>query len=111
MRTFNEFWELLSPKAEYANRKRACFEFWNGQNEKQQEAIYDTIKEKLSKGKFVDFNPLFALMNNSHKDEPTNYRGRAIPAGMKVYSAKWNGSFGMYTAEDIEKFHMERPEG
>ena len=65
MKTFNEFWELLSPKAEYANRRRACFEHWNNLSENQQDALYETISDKLSKGKFVDYNPLFAMKNNT----------------------------------------------
>ena len=65
MRTFNEFWELLSPKVEFANRKRACFDLWNSLSENRQNELYDTISDKLSKGKFVDYNPLFAMKNNS----------------------------------------------
>ena len=66
MKTFNEFWELLSPKAEYANRRKACFALWNELTENQQETLYNVISDKLSKGKFVDYNPLFAMKNNSH---------------------------------------------
>ena len=65
MKTFNEFWELLSPKAEYANRRKACYELWNKLSENQQNSLYETISDKLSKGKFVDYNPLFAMKNNS----------------------------------------------
>ena len=71
MKTFNEFWNLLSPKIEYANRRRACFSLWNELSEDQQEALYDSISEKLSKGKFVDYNPLFAMKNNSQRARQT----------------------------------------
>ena len=42
MKTFNEFWELLSPKAEYANRRRACYDLWNKllENPTGQKVIY-----------------------------------------------------------------------
>ena len=70
MKTFNEFWELLSPKAEYANRRRACFELWNTLPKNRQDAIYEAISDKLSKGKFVDYNPLFALKNNNTEPRP-----------------------------------------
>jgi len=43
MKTFIDIWQLLSPKAEYVNN------------------IFDLISDKLSKGKFVDYNPLFAI--------------------------------------------------
>jgi hypothetical protein len=65
MKTFNDIWLLLSPKAEYANRKRACYDLWCQLSAEQQDVLYETISEKLSKGKFVDYNPLFALKNNS----------------------------------------------
>ena len=67
MKTFNDFWELLSPKVEYANRRRACYDLWNNLSENQQDALYEVIREKLSKGKFVDYNPLFAMKNNSQQ--------------------------------------------
>ena len=40
---------------------------------------------------------------------PTNYRGRAIPPGIKVFSAAYNGTFGMYTQQDIARYHLELP--
>lgn len=40
---------------------------------------------------------------------PTNYRGRAIPPGIKVFSAAYNGVFGMYTQQDIARYHLELP--
>ena len=46
MKTFIDIWQLLSPKAEYVNN------------------IFDLISDKLSKGKFVDYNPLFAIKNH-----------------------------------------------
>lgn len=71
MKTFNEIWQLLSPKVEYANRRHACYEFWCKLSEDQQNALYETISDKLSKGKFVDYNPLFALKNNSQRPQQT----------------------------------------
>ena len=71
MKTFNDIWQLLSPKTEYANRKRVCYEYWCKLSESQQNALYETISEKLSKGKFVDYNPFFALKNNSQRPQHT----------------------------------------
>jgi len=67
MKTFNDIWQLLSPKVEYANRRRACYELWCNLSENQQDTIFETISEKMSKGKFVDYNPLFALRNNCQR--------------------------------------------
>lgn len=98
MRTFNELWELLSPKAEYANRRRACFELWNNLPENRQDVLYETISDKLSKGKFVDYNPLFAMKNNSQ--EP-----RRQTMSFNDYYSK----FG--TTEEQDGWHMANPTG
>ena len=46
---------------------RACHELWNSLTENQQDTIFDAISEKLAKGKFVDYNPLFAIKNHSRQ--------------------------------------------
>ena len=102
MRTFNEFWELLSPKVEFANRKRACFDLWNSLSENRQNELYDTISDKLSKGKFVDYNPLFAMKNNSL---PLKGAGGLQTLSFNDYYAK----FG--TTEEKDGWHMANPTG
>ena len=97
MRTFNELWDLLSPKAEYANRRRACYDLWNSLSEDRQDALYDTISDKLSNGKFVDDNPLFAMKNN-------NQRQRQV-LSMADYYAKYG------TTSETDGWHMENPTG
>ena len=99
MRTFNELWELLSPKVEYANRRRACYEWWNKLPENRQDALYDTILDKMSKGKCVDYNPLFAIMNNSESHRL-----------MQTLSyAEYYAKFG--TTEEQGGWKMENPTG
>ena len=97
MRTFNELWELLSPKAEYANRRRACYDLWNNLPENRQDALYDTISDKLSKGKFVDYNPLFAMKNNSQR--------RRQSLSFADYYAKYG------TTSETDGWHMQNPTG
>jgi hypothetical protein len=70
MKTFIDIWQLLSPKAEYVNRMRACRELWDSLTENQQDNIFDLISDKLSKGKFVDYNPLFAIEKNAVAAKP-----------------------------------------
>lgn len=97
MKTFNEIWQLLSPKIEFANRKRACYEFWCKLTENQQDTLYDVISEKLSKGKFVDYNPLFALQNNSQ------------PCQQTLSFADYYAKYG--TTEERDGWKMENPTG
>ena len=99
MRTFNEFWELLSPDAQYANRRRACYEFWNSLSENRQDALYETISDKLSKRKFVDYNPLFAMKNNCQQFSRTQ----------TLSYADYYAKFG--TTEEHDGWHMANPTG
>ena len=104
MRTFNEFWELLSPKVEYANRRRTCYELWNTLSEERQEALFESISEKLSKGKFVDYNPLFAMKNNSFP------MGRAGVGYHQTLSyADYYARYG--TTEETDGWHQANPTG
>ena len=40
--------------------------------------------------------------------KPTNYRGQEQPRDKPIFSAKFNGEWGMYTEADIVAFNMER---
>ena len=40
---------------------------------------------------------------------PHNYRGERIPQGTQVFSAAYNGVFGMYTQDDIDHYRLELP--
>ena len=99
MRTFIEIWELLSPSAEYANRRRACYALWNSLPENRQDALYEAISDKLSKGKFVDYNPLFAMKNNSQQ-----------PCRQQTMSyAEYYAKYG--TTEEQDGWKMANPTG
>ena len=71
MNSFDEIWQLLNPQAQYANRKRACYEMWQSFSPEQRERIIAIIKDKLAKGKFVDYNPYFAIKKNSQQQTLT----------------------------------------
>jgi len=40
---------------------------------------------------------------------PHNYRGECIPQGTQVFSAAYNGVFGMYTQDDIDHYRLTLP--
>ena len=65
MDSFDLIWQLLSPKIEYANRKRACYNLWQSFSEDKKKTVFNAIKDKKAKGLFVDYNPYFAIMKNS----------------------------------------------
>ena len=66
MKTFNDFWQLLAPGSEYDGMKRSCEKMWNSFNPERQELIYQTIAEKITMGKFMDYNPYYALQKNAN---------------------------------------------
>ena len=97
MKTFNDIWQLLSPKVEYANRMKACYELWISLTENQQDTIFDAISEKLAKGKFVDYNPLFAIKNHCQQ------RSQIL---------SFNDYYNRYgTTEERDGRQMENPTG
>lgn len=65
MITFFEIWTLLEPKAEYANLFGHCKQLWESWPSDKQEEVFLKIEKKKSEKKFVDYNPLLALRNNS----------------------------------------------
>ena len=71
MNLFDYLWQLLSPKVEFTNRKGACLRLWKTFSEEQQRNICRTIKDKLTKGQFVDYNPYFAILKNSESIQLT----------------------------------------
>ena len=53
-------------------------------------------------------NPYFFVLDFEVKGpvgEPTNYNGKALPK-VPVFSAMYNGQWGMYTRADIRKYGL-----
>ena len=105
---FNEYWRAMNPLPKWDNRKMAARDAWDDHPEKHQ-AIMAWLKEH---GDYPERNPYFFILDftpprpKEKQSGPTNYRGREIPHGIIVHSAKYNDSWGMYTWEDIEKYHL-----
>ena len=100
MYTFYEIWTVLEPKTEYANLINKCKELWESfPPEKQQEVFLKIEKKKLEK-KFVDYNPLLAIRNNSIEHPKTQ---------QTLSFAEYYARFG--TTEEQGGWHMENPTG
>ena len=104
--TFDDIWRLLNPRGEFVRRVNACGKIWSGLALHRRKHIYETIAALKAEGQYVNPNPLFAIKDNDNA-EPTNYNGRALPE-VPVFSAKYNGKWGMYTQEDIDTYHLEK---
>ena len=102
---FNDYWRAMNPSQEYDNRKMAARIAWDEHPEKHQ-AIMTWLAQH---GDYSERNPYFFILDFTPprpKGQPTNYRGRSVPQE-PIFSAKYNGEWGMYTRADIEAFHME----
>ncbi len=67
MDSFDLIWQLLNPQAQYANRKRACYNLWQSFTPDKRYRIVNAIKDKLAQGKFIDYNPYYAIQKNSQE--------------------------------------------
>ena len=106
---FYEYWRAMNPLPEYDNRKMAARKAWDEHPEKHQ-AIMAWLKKH---GDYPARNPYFFILDFTPprpKGLPHNYRGGIIPSGIRVFSAKYNGEWGMYTQEDIDAYHLEKYE-
>lgn len=107
MTDFNDYWRAMNPLPEYDNRKVAAKQEWDTHPEKH-EAIMAWLRKH---GDYPDRNPFFFIRDFTlpriKTSVPHNYRGEIIPSGLQVFSAAYNGVFGMYTQADIDEFHME----
>ena len=106
---FNTMWQLLYDHGASAKKEEGTRRFWATLTKEEQQIAFTTITRKLKEKAFVNFDPIRAIRENIWQvkaPEPTNYRGCVIPQGVQVFSAKYNGAWGMYTREDIEKFHL-----
>ena len=105
---FETYWTKIGGDINFANRKAATEIEWAKHPDKHRPIILWLVEH----GKYPQRNPFFFLQDfkvRQPKGHPTNYRGRAIPAGLQVFSAAYNGVYGMYTQEDIDTYHLDLP--
>ena len=103
---FNDYWRAMNPLPKYDNRKMAARDAWNDHPEKHQ-AIMAWLKKH---GDYPERNPYFFILDFTTPrpiGQPTNYRGKNAPKD-PIFSAKYNGEWGMYTQADIDDYKMEK---
>ena len=114
MSTFSDLWQLLYDNGSSNYFKYDCNQIWESLTPAQKQKLYDNISGRLRDGKYVAFNPLQAIHDNMPRRQalsigtPTDWNGRTAPAPTEI--ACYNGHWGMYTLEDIERFNLKRKE-
>ena len=108
MDTCDEMWRLLSPSPQFENVRGSFRGFWNTLTPVRQRQIYWWLREQKRRGEYIKENPLFAIQDCN--PQPTNWNGRAgineMMKSEKMVIAKYQGSFGTYTAGVAKLFEM-----
>ena len=102
---FETYWTLIGGDVNFSNRKASAERAWSLCAPEKRQAIIHWLQKR---GRYPGRNPYFFILDFqvTKREEPTNYNGKALPEE-PVFSAKYNGKWGMYTQEDIDKYHLE----
>lgn len=107
---FEIVWQALVENGTSKRNHDATERFWNTLTQKQKDLAYKNIPWKVKMGKFVQYDPIRAIKENSRKyllPEPTNYNGRRLKPGVTYVIAKYKGSYGTYTLAEAKEFGLE----
>ena len=98
MTTFDFLWQMLDKHGVIERYKADCSRLWDRYNLAQQRAIYRSIRDKLQAGKFVNYNPVKAVLDNV----PTT----------KVQTLSYADYYKLYgTTEPRDGWKMANPTG
>ena len=64
---FEQLIGMLNTRPVVPGKTAECLRLWESLNARQQQQIYDTIRSKLQAGKFVHYNPVKAIQDNTPK--------------------------------------------
>ena len=107
---FETVWNALVENGSSKRNHDATERFWNTLTPKQQDVVYANIPRKVKEGKFVQYDPIRAIKENSRLHQlpdPTNYNGRRLKPGVTYVIAKYKGSYGTYTLEEAVAFGLD----
>lgn len=108
--TFNHFWALLSPVAEYERKRTDCKTLWDSLPLQRQRVIYSVIKRKKENGERLHPNPFFALEDNINA-EPTFLSGteqeEAWEDKIPLVMVKYHDRYLICTEEMQKLFGLE----
>ena len=103
---FEAYWKAMSPLPMYENRKTAAELEWNAHPEKHKPIMTWLRKH----GAYPERNPYFFIHDFTvvtPTREPTNMNGRTLKSDVQYVTAKYNGSWGTYSMDDVRQFNLE----
>lgn len=110
---FETVWQALVGNGTSRRNHDATERFWNTLTQPQKDLAYKNIPWKVKEGKFVQYDPIRAIKENSRKyqlPEPVNYNGNSriedVAKTTLLVSARHNGHAGIYTLTDAIEHSM-----
>ncbi len=110
---FDTIWQVLLANGTSPRRQYEAAAAWALYSPQQQQQIHDIITERIRQRKFVAFIPTQAFIEASRlitDNAPVNHFGKPLSRSLTYYTAIYNGQRGLYTAADVERYHMSNPE-
>ena len=110
---FETVWRALVDNGTSKRNHDAAERFWNTLNPKQKELVFRNIPRKVRQGRFVQYDPIRAIRENSRcyqLPEPVNYNGSSmidtVAKTTLLVCACHNGHNGIYTLADAIEYGM-----
>ena len=110
---FETVWQALVENGTSKRNHDATERYWNTLTQPQKDLVYKNIPWKVKTGKFVQYDPIRAIKENSRQyqlPEPVNYNGNSliddVAKTMLLVSARHNGHAGIYTLADAIEHGM-----
>ena len=110
---FDTIWQVLLANGTSPRRQYEAAAAWALYSPRQQQQIYDIITDRIRQRKFVAFIPTQAFAEASrliNDNAPVNHFGKPLSRSITYYTAIYNGAKGLYTAADVERYHMSNPQ-
>jgi len=108
--SFDHFWALLSPAAEYNRKRTDCQGLWNTLPLHKQHVVFRVLQNKKAKGERIHPNPFFALEDNINV-EPEFLTGtqqdEAWDNNIPIVMVKHQGKYRICTEETQKVFELE----
>ena len=110
---FEEVWKALYENGSSQRNKDATKRYWDTLPAAQRHQAFERITKKAREGKFLQYDPIRAIKENIRKYqaiEPKNLnqtaRGGAMLSSGQAEIAFYNGSWGIYSQDDIRAFKL-----
>ena len=110
---FESVWQALYENGSSRKNRDATKRFWDTLTPVQQHQAYVRITQKAREGGFLQYDPIRAIKENIRRHQivgPTNLNhtaqgGKMLESG-KAEIAFYNGTWGVYSQEDIKTFNL-----